>query len=119
MDHSILYKKMPLTCLCNASRAGHLLCDQSPHRHSGGGKSGKGADGKYRLWDRTLYQEYRFKQGQQVSLLCSVCLQLLHVLTNKTKPLTSLLMMLYNVKKDEEKSYSLNVLLEFLVKEML
>lgn len=45
-------------------RAGHLLCDQPTHGHSDGGESGKSADGEHRMRDRTIYQEYRFKQGQ-------------------------------------------------------
>lgn len=55
-------------CLSNIINAGHLLSDQPPHRHSDGGKSGKSADGKYCLWGRTLYQEYRLQQGQKVFL---------------------------------------------------
>lgn len=45
-------------------RAGHLLCDQPTHGHSDGGESGKSADGEHCMRDRTIYQEYRFKQGQ-------------------------------------------------------
>lgn len=71
--------------LSNALPAGHLLCDQPPHRHSDGGKSGKGADGKHCLWDRTLYQEYRLQQGQRVSLLWSFSLRLLDLLTSNTE----------------------------------
>lgn len=64
--------RMALICLSIALHTGHLLSDQPPHRHSDGGKSGKGADGKYCLWDRTLYQEYRLQQGQKVIFLIAL-----------------------------------------------
>lgn len=48
----------------NSVQTGHLLSDQPPHRHSDGGKSGKGSNGKYYLWDWTLHQEHRLQQGQ-------------------------------------------------------
>lgn len=85
----LLSRTLHFTCrlirLSNALPAGHLLCDQPPHRHSDGGKSGKGADGKHCLWDRTLYQEYRLQQGQRVSLLWSFSLRLLDLLTSNTE----------------------------------
>lgn len=49
------------------SIVGHLLGNQPPHGHSVGGKSGEGVDGKYCLWDRTLYQEHRLQQGRKVN----------------------------------------------------
>ncbi len=61
-----LTRGITLMCFSNALHAGHLLCDQPSHGHSDGGKSGKGADGKYCLWGRTLYQEYRLQQGKKV-----------------------------------------------------
>lgn len=68
MEHWLCFPKQvnPLTgSLVSLSRwfdvscvhAGHLLCDQPAHGHRDGGKSGKGADGKHRVWDRTLHQE--------------------------------------------------------------
>ncbi|GLD72266.1 dedicator of cytokinesis protein 10 [Lates japonicus] len=42
----------------NGVHAGYLLSVINPATDIDGGKSGKGADGKYARWDRTLHQEY-------------------------------------------------------------
>lgn len=54
---------MSVTSVSAVLPAGHLLCDQPPHRHSDGGAGGEGADGKYHLWDGSLHQEFRLQQG--------------------------------------------------------